>query len=124
MVEHHPAQRLLLLWPPRGDAGPPARWPQRAWLLGGASLQDATDLQLAQAALPLLPGDASLWLLRDQTEIDWALGAELVLHHTPTLPAFQVAGLRAFIDGERATAFVRINDGYHQPTPGGPVVVR
>ncbi len=117
-VETYPPHRLLLLWPPQGDAGPPGRWPQQAWLLSGPVAQTGP------AALALLPDEAPLWLMPDAGEVDWALAAELVLHHTAALRPFQIEGLRAFIAAEREAVFARINAGYHQPTPGGPVARR
>ncbi len=118
VVESFAPQRLLLLWPPRGDAGPPGRWPQQAWLLTGPAAQTGP------AALALLPDEAPLWWMPETGDVDWALGAELVLHHTPGLRPFQVDGLRAFIAAEREAVFARINTGYHQPSPAGAVCRR
>lgn len=114
-VETYAAHRLLLLWPPRGDAGAPPRWPQQAWLLSLPAAQERA------AALAQVPGEIPLWLMPDTTEVDWALGAELVLHHQAGLRPFQIDGLRAFIDSERAAVFDRINAGYGQPVAPGPV---
>lgn len=115
-VETYAAHRLLLLWPPQADARPPGRWPRMAWLMTGPAAQERP------AALALVPGDAPLWLLTDTADLDWALGAELVLHHQAGLRPFQVDGLRAFIAAEREAVFARINAGYGQPVPAGPVV--
>ena len=115
-VETYEAHRLLLLWPPQADARPPGRWPQVAWLLTGPAAQERP------AALSVVPDDAPLWLLADTADIDWALGAELVLHHQAGLRPFQVDGLRAFIAAEREAVFARINSGYGQQAPNGPVV--
>ncbi len=117
-VETYPPHWLLLLWPPQGDAPAPVRWPQQARLL------DVAAADTGPAALAGLPGDAPLWLMPDGNDVDWALGAELVLHHTPALRPFQIDGLRAFIASEREAVFARINAGYHQPAPGGAVVQR
>jgi len=121
VVETHAPQRLLLLWPPQGDAGAPARWPLQARLL------DLSAAQAGNAALALLPDDAPLWWLPAEAsvvDVDWALAAELVLHHQAGLQAFQIDGLREFIATEREAVFARLNNGYHQPTPGGAVVRR
>jgi hypothetical protein len=117
-VETYAPHRLLLLWPPQGDAGPPGRWPQLAQLL------DVPAAQAGAAALALLPDDAPLWLLPDAGDVDWALGAELVLHHAPALRPFQIDGLRTFIATEREAVYARLNAGYHQPVPGGAVARR
>ncbi len=117
-VQTHPPHRLLLLWPPQASAGQPGRWPQLVHLLTGSASQ------AGPAALGLLPDDALLWLMADSTDVDWALGADIAMHHMPALQAFQLKGLRAFIDSEREAAFVRLNDAYHQPRPGAAVVPR
>lgn len=115
VVDSHPAQRLLLLWAPRADAGPPGRWPHSAWLL------DADAEPAAAAALALVPADARLWPLAAADDVDWALGAELVLHHTAGLRPFQIDGLRTFIAAEREQVFARLNSGFRQAAAGGPV---
>jgi hypothetical protein len=117
VVESFAPQRLLLLWQPRADTGPPGRWPHSAWLLAA----DADADPATAAALALVPGDARVWPLADTADVDWALGAELALHHTAGLRPFQIDGLRAFIDAERAQVFARLNSGYRQATPGGAV---
>ena len=48
----------------------------------------------------LAPADARLWLNPAASEIDWALAAEIVLHHDSGLRPFQTQGLRGFIDAE------------------------
>ncbi len=121
VVETYAPHRLLLLWPPQGDAGTPGRWPLQAQLL---SLNVA---QAGAAALALLPDDAPLWWLPDGAalaDVDWALAAELALHHQADLRPFQIDGLRAFITTEREAVFARINSGYHQAVSGGAVVRR
>lgn len=115
-VETYPAHRLLLLWPPLPQAGLPGRWPQRAQLLA------VPAREVGMAALAQLPDDALLWLMPNTEGIDWALGAELVLHHLPTLRPYQMDRLRDFITAERAADFARLNDHYHQPAPGAAVV--
>jgi hypothetical protein len=119
-VETWPAHRLLLLWPPQASAGLPGRWPQQAQLL------TVPAQHVGVAALALLPDDALLWLMPepDTDGVDWALGADLVMHHMPALRPYQLKGLRAFIDAQREEAFVRLNDRYHQHGPGAPVVPR
>lgn len=115
VVESHAPQRLLLLWAPRADAGPPGRWPHSAWLL------DATAEPTAAQELTVVPEAAPVWVLADGAQIDWALGAELVLHHTAGLLAFQIDGLRALIAAERAQVFAQLNSAYHQGAAGRPV---
>lgn len=115
VVESFAPQRLLLLWQPRADTGPPGRWPDGAWLLDAEAEPATVD------ALALVPETARVWPLADTADVDWALGAELVLHHTAGLRPFQIDGLRAFIAAERERVFARVNDGFRQATPGGPV---
>lgn len=118
VVQTHPAHRLLLLWPPQANAGAVGRWPQQVQLLTGSAHQAGVD------ALGLLPDDAPLWLMPDTDDVDWALGADIALHHMPALQAFQLQGLRAFLEAQRQAAFVRLNDRYHQRMPGAAVVPR
>lgn len=120
VVQTHPAHRLLLLWPPQATAAAVGRWPQQVQLLTGSAYQAGV------AALGLLPDAAPLWLMpdTDTDDVDWALGADIAMHHMPALQAFQLQGLRAFLDAERTAAFVRLNDRYHQPVPGAAVVPR
>lgn len=115
VVESLAPQRLLLLWQPRADTGPPGRWPHSAWLLGADAEPATVD------ALALVPDDARVWPLADTADVDWALGAELALHHTAGLRPFQIDGLRAFIASEREAVFARLNSGYRQAGPGGAV---
>ncbi len=118
-VETYPPHRLLLLWPPQHpDAPTPSRWPQVVRL--SASPADQAD----QALLALVPADAPLWLNRSGADIDWALAAEIVLHHDSGLRPFQTQGLRAFIAAEREATFARLNADYQQAAPGGPVLKR
>jgi hypothetical protein len=118
-VETYPPHRLLLLWPPQPGDGPlMGRWPQQAHL----SAVPADEA--AEALLNLLPGDALLWVCPGIPEIDWVLGAELVLHHEPQLRPFQLNGLRAFVDFEREANFARLNDLYTQRAPGEAVTQR
>lgn len=118
-VETYPPHRLLLLWPPqRLDAPLLGRWPQMVRL--SAVPADAA----AEALLADLPADTLLWLDPRAPEADWALAAEIVLHHEPALRPFQIDGLRQFIDAERAASFARLNADYHQAVPQGPVVRR
>lgn len=110
VVEQHPAQHLVLLWPPQADGPPPGRWPQRVLLVP----EDVSPAAMtpAQAALALLPPDALLWLDPASDVNDWALGAEIALHHLAGLPAETVEALRAFIAQEREAVFRQLNDGY------------
>jgi hypothetical protein len=116
VVEIHPPHRLLLLWPPqRMDAPTLSRWPQQL-RLAAVQAADAPAALLAD-----LPQDANLWLLATAQDVDWALAAETVLHHTPGLRPFQIEGLRAFIAAEREASYAQLNADYHQPEAGGPV---
>ena len=118
-VETYPPHRLLLLWPPLSLAAPlPARWPQQV-RLSAVTARDANAALLAG-----VPGDAPLWLQTDPAAVDWALAAEIALHHEPALRPFQAAGLRAFLAAEREAVFARLNADYHQPMAGGPVIRR
>ena len=121
-VETHPPHRLLLLWPPLNLAAPlPSRWPRQV------RLSAAPAHQAAELLLALMPDGALLWLQPDadaRQAADWALAADIVLHHEPALRPFQITGLRAFIDAEREATFTRLNAFYHQPVAGGAVVRR
>jgi hypothetical protein len=118
-VETYPPHRLLLLWPPqRLDAPTPGRWPQQV------RLSAVPADQAAEAVLALAPAEALLWLNPAAGDIDWALAAEIVLHHDSGLRPFQTAGLRGFIDAEREASFARLNADYQQPATPGPVVRR
>ena len=118
-VETYPPHRLLLLWPPLTLSAPlPARWPQQV-RLSAVSARDAPA-----ALIDGLPGDALLWLLPDAGDVDWALAAEIALHHEPALRPFQATGLRAFLAAEREATYARLNADYHQPVAGGPVIRR
>ena len=135
VVDSHPPQALLLLWPPQTpDAPARDRWPTRLWLGDGspaaaaacllASLDDSADApaptgSARRADMP--PAPACLWLdPQAEHTVDWALAAEaLLLHHNQLLP-HQLAGLRQFIDEERARCFARLNQLY-STTAGGAV---
>lgn len=115
-VETWPPHRLLLLWPPQGPDKPlPGRWPQQLRL--SAVPQD----QAAEALLADVPADANLWLHPQPQDIDWALAAEIVLHHEPALRPFQADGLRAFVAAEREASYTQLNIAYRQPIPGAAV---
>lgn len=115
-VETYPPHRLLLLWPPLSLRTPlPARWPQQV-RLSAVTVRDAPA-----ALIALVPGDAPLWLLPDGGDIDWALAAEIALHHEPALRPFQATGLRNFLAAEREATYARLNADYHQPEAGGPI---
>jgi hypothetical protein len=116
VVETHAPHRLLLLWPPqRQDAPLLGRWPQQL-RLAAVPADEAPAALLAD-----LPEQARLWLNPNPLDVDWALAAEIVLHHRPTLRPFQIEGLRAFIAAEREASYARLNADYHQPEAGGPV---
>ena len=118
-VETYPPHRLLLLWPPqRLDAPLLGRWPQ-AVRLSAVPLDQAAETLLVD-----LPADALLWLHPGTHDVDWALTAEIVLHHEPALRPFQIDGLRQFIDAERAASFARLNADYQQAAPGAAVLRR
>ncbi len=119
VVDVHAPQALFALWAPRADrAHPmPGRWPSQVSI---GDLSDADPVGAAcELLLPLLPDEAALWLCDEA--LDWALLAELVLHHEPALKPFQLAALRSFAEAERSRDFQRVNDGYMQPAPGRPV---
>ena len=112
-VQTWPPHRLLLLWPPQGlDSALLGRWPQQLRL--SAVSQDQT----ADALLAELAPDAKLWLHGNAQDIDWALAAEILLHHEAGLRPFQAEGLRAFIAAERDASYSRLNQAY-QPAAGG-----
>ena len=116
VVESYPPQWLLLLWPPqRIDQPLLGRWPQQVRL---------TALPREQAVLAMLAGvpeEAPLWLQPDGQQVDWALAAEIALHHEPALRPFQTEGLREFIAAEREATFARLNQAY---APAGGFAVR
>jgi hypothetical protein len=116
VVETYPPHRLLLLWPPLSLAVPlPARWPQQV-RLSAVTARDAPAALIAG-----VPGDAPLWLLPDGGDVDWALAAEIALHHEPALRPFQANGLRAFLEAEREATYARLNADYQQPVAGGAI---
>ncbi len=106
LVENRAPQWLLALWPPqRLDAPLLGRWPQ------AAALVEADDARAgARFLIPGLPAEACLWLA--DLEADWALVAELVLHHEPALRRAQAQALRDLLEAEQAARFVRLNDGF------------
>ena len=117
VVETYPALQLLALWPPqRPGQAPLGRWPQQIRMFALA------PDQIGAAVLADLPVDAMLWLGAQHT--DWALAAEILLHHEPALRPFQREGLRDFIAAEREAGFTKLNTGYQQALPGGAVLQR
>ena len=118
VVETYPPQHLLLLWPPQPPGAPPqGRWPQQV------RLSAVPADRAAEALLALMPADALLCLQRPTSNddtIDWALAAEIVLHHDAALRPFQAQGLRDFIAAEREATFTRLNNRY-QAAQGGAV---
>jgi hypothetical protein len=119
VVETYPPQRLLLLWPPqRLDAPTPGRWPQQV------KLSAVPADQAAELLVGLLPVAERLWINPAAGQIDWALAAEIVLHHDSTLRPFQADGLRAFIAAEREASFARLNADYGPLAGSGAVLQR
>lgn len=119
VVETYAPHRLLVAWAPQGlDRPLLGRWPTQVRL--SAVPRDAA----AAVLLAQLPDDALLWSGAQAEDVDWALAAEIVLHHDPALRPFQVEALRRFVDAEREAAFARVNDRYLQPTPGAAVARR
>lgn len=113
VVETHPPQHLVALWPPQGlDVPVLGRWPQRAMLV------PAESERAAEAALPWVPDEAEIWVA--PVDIDWGLVGNVVLHHDATLQPFQLTGLRAFVEAERLATYDRVNDAYSVPEPGHP----
>ena len=113
-VQIWPPHRLLLLWPPQGlDKPLLGRWPQQLRL--SAVPQD----EAADALLAALAPEAKLWLHGSAQDIDWALAAEIVLHHEAGLRPFQAEGLRAFIAAERDASYSRLNQAYQSAEGGG-----
>ena len=106
-VETYPPHRLLLLWPPqRLDAPTPGRWPQQV------RLSAVPADQAAEVLAGFLPEPELLWINPAGEQVDWALAAEIVLHHDSALRPFQSNGLRDFIAAERETTFARLNADY------------
>lgn len=136
VVESHDAQCLLVLWAPPDTAQAPAgtaaepvpppcpsRWPRLVLLapMSAQALAGHSAAVAADAMLAARPADASaapLWLNPEPSHVDWALAAEIALHHLPELRPFQIDGLRAFIAAEREASFARVNDAY-ETVPGG-----
>ena len=116
VVETYPPHRLVAAWPPQGLNAPLlGRWPTQV-RLAAVARETAADLLLAQ-----LPAGATLWVNPSAQDVDWALTAEIVLLHDPTLRPFQIKALRAFVDAEREASFARLNADYVQGTAGAAV---
>jgi hypothetical protein len=106
LVENRAPQWLCALWPPqRLDAPLLGRWPEQAALVGAETACGALH-QL----LPGLPAGALLWPAA--LEADWALVAELVLHHDSRLRPADIQALRELAEAERGASFARVNDDY------------
>ncbi|MFN0186587.1 MAG: hypothetical protein ACKVQR_22475 [Aquabacterium sp.] len=117
VVETFAPQLLVALWPPQAlDTPLLPRWPARVMLTGAEG-----DAAL-ESALAMIPADAALWVTHD--DIDWALVADIALHHEAALRHYQIEALRALAVAEREAAFARVNSGYVQPAPGQPVQAR
>lgn len=115
LVESLAPQWLLAVWPPQGlDRPLLGRWPEQA-LLCAAQDAEAAAAPLLQA----LPEQAPLWI--SELEVDWALLADLVLHHDAALKPFQVKALRALAEAERLAAFERLNSAYEPAGEGRPL---
>jgi hypothetical protein len=106
VVETYPPQRLLLLWPQQ------------------VKLSAVPADQAAELLVGLLPVAERLWINPAAGQIDWALAAEIVLHHDSTLRPFQADGLRAFIAAEREASFARLNADYGPLAGSGAVLQR
>lgn len=114
VVESYPPQMLVAAWPPQGLDQPfLGRWPAQVQLCG------IEPDEAPAALLGWLPPGAPLWV-SDQ-DVDWALLAEVVLHHDPSLKPFQLRELRRFADEARDAAFERLNRAYAPAAPGAPV---
>ncbi|CAN5210427.1 hypothetical protein BH11PSE10_BH11PSE10_16610 [soil metagenome] len=110
LLDSHPPQWLVAAWPPQGPGTPPlGRWPEQALLV---TAQDRSSA--AQALLPGLPAEGPLWLA--ELDVDWALIAELVLHHDASLKPFQLKALRALGEAEKLSTFERLNRDYEPAT--------
>lgn len=106
LVENHAPQWLLAVWAPQGLEQPLlGRWPEQA-LLCAAEQPELAARQLLQG----LPDEALLWL--SELEVDWALLADLVLHHDAALKPYQVQALRALAEAERLASFEQLNRSY------------
>ena len=115
LVENHAPQWLCALWPPqRVDAPLLGRWPELAALVSAETAFGALHQLLAE-----LPAEAQLW--PTELEVDWALVADLVLHHDTALRPAHIQALRELADAERGVSFARLNDGY---APQGQVARR
>jgi hypothetical protein len=118
-VETYAPHRLLLAWAPQGASEAwPNRWPAQV-RLSAVPREAAADVLLAQ-----LPDDALLWVMPQTQDLDWALAAEIVLHHDPALRPFQLEALRAFVAAEREATFARLNADYQQAAAGSAVTRR
>ncbi len=111
-VEMHAPQWLLAAWPP-APAGAPhlPRWPQHAVLVAADDMHGAAEQLLAH-----LPPEALLWL--GELDLDWALVADVVLLHDPTLQPFQSKALKDFSAAERLAQFKRVAAAYEAAAPG------
>jgi hypothetical protein len=123
-VETYPPQMLLALWAPKAGAageGPIiGRWPDKALL--GVVPSTGVESSAARSLVEHLPADATVWI--GEVDPDWALVAELVMHHEPTLRPFQLKALRGIAEAERLAVFEQLNNGYAQPEPGRPVQIK
>jgi len=129
VVDSHPPQALLLLWPPQTAQAPVRdRWPVQLQLGDGNPAAAAATL-LANLPAPADEAGATadgaapgLWLdPQAEHTVDWALAAEVLLLHDSSLRPQQLAALRQFIDDERARCFARLNTAYAAAPAGGPV---
>lgn len=106
LVENHAPQWLCALWPPQRLEVPLlGRWPELAAVVGAETAFGALHQLLAE-----LPEDAQLWAA--ELDTDWALLAELVLHHDAGLRPAHAQALRELVEAERTASFARLNDAY------------
>jgi len=105
VLETHPPQLLLALWKPQRLERPfLRRWPQVVWLRAG---------DMEQAPLELLrevPAPARLWVF--DSDVDWALLAEIVMRSEPGLQTYQYQELQRFIFTEREATAASIGEAY------------
>lgn len=107
IVDTHPPHSLIALWAPPGDREPLLRRLPLVASLVGTPDENAVLAEL----IAQLPADACLWLA-PQTEIDWALMAEIVMISEPGLAAYEHRELRRFIDAERVATLALISTSY------------
>jgi hypothetical protein len=121
VVETFPPHVLVALWPPQTLSAPfLGRWPLHA------ALHAVEADQVGVTLMQQVPAGGQLWLVPPAQElaIDWALLADLVLHHDAGLRDFQIRELRSFLQAQRDAGYAHLNDAYEWPAPGRPVTRR